>query len=167
MFIKDKRSEQRRRAAGSTHHSWKFSWHMAFLTPFIQSKAGHPSLTGLDDPDEERDDEDGEGRAADGNASFVIPQVEGEHSGHDGPSHSRSHRRRRCSRSGERWYGTGGSRSAYRKRRWQVDTPDHMEDELFLFSLLPYLRRLTYFKKGAAKLKIRQILLDAVAECDE
>ncbi|XP_063078769.1 MADF and BESS domain-containing protein [Engraulis encrasicolus] len=153
MFIKDKRSEQRRRAAGSTHHSWKFSWHMAFLTPFIQSKAGHPSLTGLDDPDEERDDEDGEGRAADGNASFVIQQVEGEHSGHDGPSHSHSHTQ----------YGTGGSRNP-RKRRWQVDTPDHLEDELFLFSLLPYLRRLTYSKKSAVKLKIHQILYDAEFE---
>ncbi|KAL2082724.1 hypothetical protein ACEWY4_022542 [Coilia grayii] len=153
MFIKDKRSEQRRRASGGTHRSWKYSWQMAFLTPFIQSKAG-PSIAAIDDPDDERDEEDREDeRPADGNSSFVIHEVEGEHSGLDGSSHSHSHTHTH--------YPPSGSHSSSRKRKWQVDTPDNLEDEMFLFSLLPYLRRLPYTKKSAVKLKIHQILYEA------
>lgn len=145
MFIKDKRSEQRRRASGGTHRSWKYSWQMAFLTPFIQSRSSQANAT-IDDPDDERDDEDGEDeRPAESNSSFVIHEIEGEHSGLDASSH----------------YPPSGSHTSSRKRKWQVDGADDLEDEMFLFSLLPYLRRLSYAKKSAVKLKIHQILYEA------
>ncbi|KAG5277210.1 hypothetical protein AALO_G00114950 [Alosa alosa] len=145
MFIKDKRSEQRRRASGGTHRSWKYSWQMAFLTPFIQSKTSQANAA-IDDPDDERDDEDREDeRPADSNSSFVIHEIEGEHSGLDASSH----------------FPASGSHKSSRKRKWQVDGTDELEDEMFLFSLLPYLRRLPYAKKSAVKLKIHQILYEA------
>ncbi|XP_076844263.1 uncharacterized protein LOC143489257 [Brachyhypopomus gauderio] len=145
MFIKDKRSEQRRRASGTTHRSWKYSWQMSFLTPFIQSRSSQPSLS-AEDQEDERDEEDKEEeRTVDGNSSFVVHEIEGEHSMLDGSSH----------------YPPSGSQGPGRKRKWQMEGPEDLEDEMFLFSLLPYLRRLPYAKKSAVKLKIHQLLYEA------
>ncbi|XP_028858775.1 transcription factor Adf-1 [Denticeps clupeoides] len=145
MFIKDKRSEQRRLASGSSHRSWKYSWQMSFLTPFIQSRSAQASAS-MDDAEDERDDEDrDEERRTDGNSSFVIHEIEGEHSGLEASAH----------------YPSSGSQGSTRKRKWQVDGTEDLEDEMFLFSLLPYLRRLSYAKKSAVKLKIHQLLYEA------
>lgn len=144
MFIKDKRSEQRRRASGGIHRSWKYSWQMAFLTPFIQSRTSQSSAA-LDELDEERDDDDKdeekmEGGGGGGNPSFVIHEMEGEQGEMDPPA------------------GWQGGR---RKRRWQVDGLEGAEDEMFLLSLVPYLKRLSYEKKSAIKLKFHQLLYEA------
>ncbi|KAG5846337.1 MADF and BESS domain-containing protein [Anguilla rostrata] len=141
MFIKDKRSEQRRRASGGIHRSWKYSWQMAFLTPFIQSRTSQASAA-MDELDEDRDDDDKDEEKMEGggNPSFVIHEIEGEHSEADPPA------------------GWQGSR---RKRRWQVDGLEGAEDEMFLLSLVPYLKRLPYEKKSAIKLKFHQLLYEA------
>ena len=131
MFIKDKRSEQRRRASGGIHRSWKYSWQMAFLTPFIQSRTSQASAA-LDEEDEEEKDEEKLERS--GNSSFVIHEIEGEPGELDPPR---------------------------RKRRWQVDGLEGAEDEMFLLSLVPYLKRLSYEKKSAIKLKFHQLLYEA------
>ncbi|XP_051954016.1 MADF and BESS domain-containing protein [Xyrauchen texanus] len=141
MFIKDKRSEQRRRVSGTSHRSWKYSWQMSFLTPFIQSRS-----LATDEPEEDRDDEDKEEeRTADGNSSFVEQDFEGDHGMLDGSSQ----------------YSASGSQGPGRKRKWQMEGTEDLEDEMFLFSLLPYLRRLPYAKKSAVKLKIHQLLYEA------
>ncbi|RXN34975.1 transcription factor Adf-1-like isoform X1 [Labeo rohita] len=141
MFIKDKRAEQRRRASGTSHRSWKYSWQMSFLTPFIQSRS-----LAADEPEEDRDEEDKEEeRTADGNSSFVVQDFEGDHGMLDGSSH----------------YSASGSQGSGRKRKWQMEANEDLEDEMFLFSLLPYLRRLPYAKKSAVKLKIHQLLYEA------
>ncbi|XP_055042181.1 uncharacterized protein [Misgurnus anguillicaudatus] len=141
MFIKDKRAEQRRRASGTSHRSWKYSWQMSFLTPFIQSRS-----LAADEPEEDRDDEDKEEeRTADGNSSFDVQDFEEDHGMLDGSSH----------------YAASGSQGPGRKRKWQTEGTDDLEDEMFLFSLLPYLRRLPYAKKSAVKLKIHQLLYEA------
>uniref|UniRef100_A0A9J7ZTT4 Dispatched homolog 1 (Drosophila) n=1 Tax=Cyprinus carpio carpio TaxID=630221 RepID=A0A9J7ZTT4_CYPCA len=139
MFIKDKRAEQRRRASGTSHRSWKYSWQMSFLTPFIQSRS-----LATDEPEEDRDDEDKEEEStADGNSAFGVQDFEGDHGMLDGSSH----------------YSASGSQGSGRKRKWQMEANEDLEDEMFLFSLLPYLRRLPYAKKSAVKLKIHQLLL--------
>ncbi|XP_043075634.1 MADF and BESS domain-containing protein [Puntigrus tetrazona] len=141
MFIKDKRAEQRRRASGTSHRSWKYSWQMSFLTPFIQSRS-----LAADEPEEDRDEEDKEEeRTADGNPAFVVQDFEGDHGMLDGSSH----------------YSASGSQGSGRKRKWQMEANEDLEDEMFLFSLLPYLRRLPYAKKSAVKLKIHQLLYEA------
>ncbi|XP_016362349.1 transcription factor Adf-1-like isoform X1 [Sinocyclocheilus anshuiensis] len=141
MFIKDKRAEQRRRASGTSHRSWKYSWQMSFLTPFIQSRS-----LASDEPEEDRDEEDKEEETtADGNSSFVAQDFEGDHGMLDGSSH----------------YSASGSQGSGRKRKWQMEANEDLEDEMFLFSLLPYLRRLPYAKKSAVKLKIHQLLYEA------
>ncbi|XP_067274375.1 MADF and BESS domain-containing protein [Pseudorasbora parva] len=141
MFIKDKRAEQRRRASGTSHRSWKFSWQMSFLTPFIQSRS-----LAADEPEEDRDEEDKEEeRTADGNSSFGVQDFDGDHGMLDGSSH----------------YSASGSQGTGRKRKWQMEANEDLEDEMFLFSLLPYLRRLPYAKKSAVKLKIHQLLYEA------
>ncbi|KAL1254178.1 hypothetical protein QQF64_016407 [Cirrhinus molitorella] len=141
MFIKDKRAEQRRRASGTSHRSWKYSWQMSFLTPFIQSRS-----LAADEPEEDRDEEDKEEeRTADGNSAFVVQDFEGDHGMLDGSSH----------------YSASGSQGSGRKRKWQMEANEDLEDEMFLFSLLPYLRRLPYAKKSAVKLKIHQLLYEA------
>uniref|UniRef100_A0A673ISB9 Transcription factor Adf-1-like n=2 Tax=Sinocyclocheilus rhinocerous TaxID=307959 RepID=A0A673ISB9_9TELE len=141
MFIKDKRAEQRRRASGTSHRSWKFSWQMSFLTPFIQSRS-----LASDEPEDDRDEEDKEEETtADGNSSFVAQDFEGDHGMLDGSSH----------------YSASGSQGSGRKRKWQMEANEDLEDEMFLFSLLPYLRRLPYAKKSAVKLKIHQLLYEA------
>ncbi|KAJ8275365.1 hypothetical protein COCON_G00099900 [Conger conger] len=140
MFIKDKRSEQRRRASGGIHRSWKYSWQMAFLTPFIQSRSSQSSLA-PDELDEEHDDDkDDDKMEGGGNASFVIHEMEGEPGDADAPA------------------GWQGPR---RKRRWQVEGLEGAEDEMFLLSLVPYLKRLSYEKKSAIKLKFHQLLYEA------
>ncbi|XP_016098320.1 transcription factor Adf-1-like [Sinocyclocheilus grahami] len=141
MFIKDKRVEQRRRASGTSHRSWKYSWQMSFLTPFIQSRS-----LASDEPEDDRDEEDKEEETtADGNSSFVAQDFEGDHGMLDGSSH----------------YSASGSQGSGRKRKWQMEANEDLEDEMFLFSLLPYLRRLPYAKKSAVKLKIHQLLYEA------
>ncbi|XP_042602190.1 MADF and BESS domain-containing protein isoform X1 [Cyprinus carpio] len=141
MFIKDKRAEQRRRASGTSHRSWKYSWQMSFLTPFIQSRS-----LATDEPEEDRDDEDKEEEStADGNSAFGVQDFEGDHGMLDGSSH----------------YSASGSQGSGRKRKWQMEANEDLEDEMFLFSLLPYLRRLPYAKKSAVKLKIHQLLYEA------
>ncbi|XP_016109625.1 transcription factor Adf-1-like isoform X1 [Sinocyclocheilus grahami] len=141
MFIKDKRAEQRRRASGTSHRSWKYSWQMSFLTPFIQSRS-----LASDEPEDDRDEEDKEEETtADGNSSFVAQDFEGDHGMLDGSSH----------------YSASGSQGSGRKRKWQMEANEDLEDEMFLFSLLPYLRRLPYAKKSAVKLKIHQLLYEA------
>lgn len=141
MFIKDKRAEQRRRASGTSHRSWKYSWQMSFLTPFIQSRS-----LAADEHEEDRDDEDKEEeRTTDGNSSFVLQDFEGDHGMLDGSSH----------------YTASGSQGPGRKRKWPMEGTEDLEDEMFLFSLLPYLRRLPYAKKSAVKLKIHQLLYEA------
>ncbi|XP_056337269.1 MADF and BESS domain-containing protein [Danio aesculapii] len=141
MFIKDKRAEQRRRASGTSHRSWKYSWQMSFLTPFIQSRS-----LAADEPEEDRDDEDkDEERTTDGNSAFVVQDFEGDHGMLDGASH----------------YSASGSQGSGRKRKWHMEANEDLEDEMFLFSLLPYLRRLPYAKKSAVKLKIHQLLYEA------
>ncbi|XP_016317156.1 uncharacterized protein LOC107669446 [Sinocyclocheilus anshuiensis] len=141
MFIKDKRAEQRRRASGTSHRSWKYSWQMSFLTPFIQSRS-----LASDEPEEDREEEDKEEEtSADGNSSFVVQDFEGDHGMLDGSSH----------------YSASGSQGSGRKRKWQMEANEDLEDEMFLFSLLPYLRRLPYAKKSAVKLKIHQLLYEA------
>lgn len=141
MFIKDKRAEQRRRASGTSHRSWKYSWQMSFLTPFIQSRS-----VATDEPEEDRDEEDKEEEStADGNSAFVVQDFEGDHGMLDGSSH----------------YSASGSQGSGRKRKWQMEANEDLEDEMFLFSLLPYLRRLPYAKKSAVKLKIHQLLYEA------
>ncbi|KAG1941871.1 MADF and BESS domain-containing protein [Pimephales promelas] len=144
MFIKDKRAEQRRRASGTSHRSWKYSWQMSFLTPFIQSRS-----LAVDEPEEDRDEEEKEDeeeeeeRTAHGNSSFQ--DFEADHGMLDGSSH----------------YSASGSQGTGRKRKWQMEANEDLEDEMFLFSLLPYLRRLPYAKKSAVKLKIHQLLYEA------
>ncbi|KAK7151271.1 hypothetical protein R3I93_012266 [Phoxinus phoxinus] len=146
MFIKDKRAEQRRRASGTSHRSWKFSWQMSFLTPFIQSRS-----LAVDEPEEDRDEEEEkeeeeeeeEERTAHGNSSFQ--DFDADHGMLDGSSH----------------YSASGSQGTGRKRKWQMEANEDLEDEMFLFSLLPYLRRLPYAKKSAVKLKIHQLLYEA------
>ncbi|CAM4686881.1 unnamed protein product [Leuciscus chuanchicus] len=146
MFIKDKRAEQRRRASGTSHRSWKYSWQMSFLTPFIQSRS-----LAVDEPEEDRDEEEKEEeeeeeeeeRTAHGNSSFQ--DFEADHGMLDGSSH----------------YSASGSQGTGRKRKWQMEANEDLEDEMFLFSLLPYLRRLPYAKKSAVKLKIHQLLYEA------
>ncbi|KAJ8271032.1 hypothetical protein GJAV_G00122000 [Gymnothorax javanicus] len=145
MFIKDKRSEQRRRASGGIHRSWKYSWQMAFLTPFIQSRTSQASVA-MDDLDEDREDEDKEeekmegGGGGGGNSGFAIQEMEGEHGEVDPPTS---------------WQGPR------RKRRWPGEGLEGAEDEMFLLSLLPYLKRLSYEKKSAIKLKFHQLLYEA------
>ncbi|XP_026146297.1 uncharacterized protein LOC113120596 [Carassius auratus] len=141
MFIKDKRAEQRRRASGTSHRSWKYSWQMSFLTPFIQSRS-----LASDEPEEDRDEEDKEDESpADGNSAFGVQDFEGDHGMLDASSH----------------YSASGSQGSGRKRKWQMEANEDLEDEMFLFSLLPYLRRLPYAKKSAVKLKIHQLLYEA------
>ncbi|XP_059353861.1 MADF and BESS domain-containing protein [Carassius carassius] len=141
MFIKDKRAEQRRRASGTSHRSWKYSWQMSFLTPFIQSRS-----LASDEPEEDRDEEDKEVESpADGNSAFGVQDFEGDHGMLDTASH----------------YSASGSQGSGRKRKWQMEANEDLEDEMFLFSLLPYLRRLPYAKKSAVKLKIHQLLYEA------
>ncbi|XP_026097047.1 uncharacterized protein LOC113068529 isoform X1 [Carassius auratus] len=141
MFIKDKRAEQRRRASGTSHRSWKYSWQMSFLTPFIQSRS-----LASDEPEEDRDEEDKEDESpADGNSAFGVQDFEGDHGMLDTSSH----------------YSASGSQGSGRKRKWQMEANEDLEDEMFLFSLLPYLRRLPYAKKSAVKLKIHQLLYEA------
>ncbi|XP_018599165.1 uncharacterized protein LOC108929270 isoform X1 [Scleropages formosus] len=145
MFIKDKRSEQRRKASGGNHRSWKYSWHMAFLTPFIQSRSTHAAAT-ADDLDEEREEDEKEDEKNENrNAAFAIHELEGEHSGMETPPH----------------FPTSSSHVPRRKRRLQVDSLEGAEDEMFLLSLLPYLKRLPYEKKSAIKLKFHQLLYEA------
>ncbi|KAL0165250.1 hypothetical protein M9458_041003, partial [Cirrhinus mrigala] len=109
------------------------TWQMSFLTPFIQSRS-----LAADEPEEDRDEEDKEEeRTADGNSSFVVQDFEGDHGMLDGSSH----------------YSASG--------KWQMEANEDLEDEMFLFSLLPYLRRLPYAKKSAVKLKIHQLLYEA------
>ncbi|TRY60422.1 hypothetical protein DNTS_007179 [Danionella cerebrum] len=83
MFIKDKRAEQRRRASGTSHRSWKYSWQMSFLTPFIQSRS-----RASDEPEEERDEDldKDEERTTDANSSFSLQDFEGDHGMLDGAS---------------------------------------------------------------------------------
>ncbi len=137
MFIKDKRAEQRRRASGTSHRSWKYSWQMSFLTPFIQSRS-----VATDEPEEDRDEEDKEEERT---AAFGVQDFEADHGMLDGSSH----------------YSASGSQGSGRKRKWQMEANEDLEDEMFLFSLLPYLRRLPYAKKSAVKLKIHQLLYEA------
>lgn len=113
---------------------------MSFLTPFIQSRS-----LAADEHEEDRDDEDKEEeRTTDENSSF-LQDFEEDHGMLDGSSH----------------YTPSGSQGPGRKRKWPTEGTEDLEDEMFLFSLLPYLRRLPYAKKSAVKLKIHQLLYEA------
>ncbi|KAI1895922.1 hypothetical protein AGOR_G00111760 [Albula goreensis] len=142
-FIKDKRSEERRLASGGTHRCWKYSRHMAFLTPFIQSRTSAAS-SATDDLCDGRDWEgEGEGEANSHSAAMLHGR-EAELSDTDTPP----------------GFPHSGS-PALKRTRWQGEGLEGTEDELFLMSLLPHLKRLPYEKKCAVKLKFHQLLYEA------
>ncbi|KPP62202.1 hypothetical protein Z043_119624 [Scleropages formosus] len=140
VFIKDKRSEQRRRASGGTHRSWKYRRQMAFLTPFIQSRSSSSGLAAQDLED------DGEKSAVSNNSATGLPQTDGEIS------------------DTEKTLNLSASvLQALKQARCQEEDGglDGTEDEMFLMSLLPHLKRLPYEKKCAVKLKFHQLLYEA------
>ncbi|KAL0967503.1 hypothetical protein UPYG_G00253070 [Umbra pygmaea] len=158
-FIRFKRAEQERKASGdpdSHKKTWMHSRRMSFLTPFIQAKGWQPDPAEDSGEKEEELGEDAEGSERDRESAkedandkvaFIIHEIEGDQADdEDSPSPDTP----------------PGSNGPIQKRRWQVEGLEDVEDEMFFFSLLPYLRKLPYRKKSAIKLKIHQLLYDAV-----
>ncbi|XP_041716410.1 uncharacterized protein LOC121548859 [Coregonus clupeaformis] len=151
-FVKFKRAEQQKRASGEldiNKKTWMHSRSMSFLNPFIQAKGLQGDTT--DDLEEEERERNGESatEGVDDKSAFIIHEIEGDQADdEDAPSPDT----------------VSGSNGPSRKRRWQMDGMDGLEDiedEMFFFSLLPYLRKLPHRKKSAVKLKIHQLLHEA------
>lgn len=150
-FVKFKRAEQQRRASGELDihkKTWMHSRSMSFLTPFIQPKGLQGDTT--DDLEEERErNRESATEGVDDKSAYIIHEIEGGQADDEDASSPDT---------------VSGSNGPSRKRRWQMDGMDGLEDiedEMFFFSLLPYLRKLPHRKKSAVKLKIHQLLHEA------
>ncbi|XP_010880604.1 uncharacterized protein LOC105017597 [Esox lucius] len=182
-FIRFKRAEQQRKASGepeSHKKTWMHSRRMSFLTPFIQSKGWQGDAaedleergedleergedleergedleesdedleeSGEDEVEKERNGETAT-KDVDDKSAFIIHEIEGDQADSEGAASPDT---------------ALGSNGPGQKRRWQGDGMEDIEDEMFFFSLLPYLRKLPHKKKSAVKLKIHQLLHEAL-----
>uniref|UniRef100_A0A4W5LSI4 BESS domain-containing protein n=1 Tax=Hucho hucho TaxID=62062 RepID=A0A4W5LSI4_9TELE len=133
-FVRFMRAEEQRKVSGepdSHKKNWMHSRRMSFLNPLIQAKSCQGDTTGDLEERGEDDKERNVESATEDDEDAPSPDTASES---NGPS---------------------------QKRRLQMDGMEDIEDEMFFFSLLPYVRKLPHRKKSAVKLKIHQLLHEA------
>ncbi|KAL2099314.1 hypothetical protein ACEWY4_005794 [Coilia grayii] len=135
QFIK----EQRRHAMGNSSRKWKYTDQMAFLTPFIQSRSSMSNFSVVE-PDDDRDED----KEMNNNTGHVSHKMRGDLRDAETPPNFPV--------SSALWSG---------QKRWELNGQEGNEDEMFLLSLLPHLKKLPYEKKCAVKLKFHQLLYEA------
>lgn len=112
---------------------------MAFLTPFIQSRSSMSNFSVVE-PDDDRDDD----KEMNNNTGHVSQKMRGDLRDAETPPNFPV--------SSALWSG---------QKRWELNGQEGNEDEMFLLSLLPHLKKLPYEKKCAVKLKFHQLLYEA------
>uniref|UniRef100_A0AAY4C8L6 Transcription factor Adf-1 n=1 Tax=Denticeps clupeoides TaxID=299321 RepID=A0AAY4C8L6_9TELE len=131
MFIK----EQRRQATGGSTRRWKYTDQMDFLTPFIQSRSPISNFSAGETEDDREHDKD-----MNNDMGAITSKMKDAEMPPNFPVSSML------------WSG---------QKRWDLSIQEGNEDEMFLLSLLPHLKKLPHEKKCAVKLKFHQLLYEA------